>query len=153
MADGDRTSYDAAALDASRPRLIRFCIFMGLLTLFTLAWVAWDLTHENASPAYVLALLVAVFAVTLLGAFMIGRHRQLIIRADRNTPTAQGRAPSWLGLVLALLPGVVIVGAQALARTNSLANDLLGIVAAYLLTWLVGLSLGLVWNASPDNAG
>lgn len=152
MSAGDHARFDAAALDAWRPRLIRFCVVMGLLTVFTLSWVTWDLTRVNLIPRWVLGLLAAVFASTLVGAFLIGRRRQLTIRADRSA-AALVRTPTWLGPVLAVVPGVVIVGTQVIGRASSIASDALGVLAAYLLTWFVGLTLGLVVVRSPEDAG
>jgi hypothetical protein len=140
---GQPRRVNAESLDAQRPRLIRFSVFSGVLALLTLSWVTWDLTHDNPAPAGVLISLVVLFGTTLIGAFLIARKRQRTIRSGQDERVS-GESPSWLGPALAIIPGVVIVGSQVIGRSSAMANDLLGLIAAYGLTWFVGLTLGLV---------
>jgi hypothetical protein len=52
--------------------------------------------------------------------------------------------PGWLGYLLAIVPGLALVASQAVGRTSAQAGSMVGLIAAYALTWGVGLALGLV---------
>jgi len=134
---------NAEALEKRRPTLIRFCLSVGVLVVVTLSWVTWDLAHSSSSPAIALLVLALVFGATLLGAFLVGRRRQRTIRASHASDVVT-KGPAWVGPVLGIIPGFVLVGSQLLGRSSSLASDMLGLLAAYGLTWMVGLSLGLI---------
>jgi hypothetical protein len=135
--------------DRQRPRFVRLVIFLAALALFTLFWVTWDLTHKISTPLWALIALAAMFGVTLLGAFQIGRRRMRIIRSGQDH-RGMAQSPSWLGPVLAIIPGFAIVGSQAIRAVSPLGNTLLGLVVAYFLTLFVGFAVGFL---GPRNGG
>ena len=132
-----------AYLDEQRPLLVRGCVLFGAITALGLLMIGWDLVDAMSSPALALLVLALVFGASVFGAFMFGRMRARTIREGRDG-RAISKSPGWLGMFLAVIPGFVIVGVQALGRSSPLASNIAGLLAVYGLSLGFGLSLGLV---------
>jgi hypothetical protein len=131
------------AFDRQRPRFVRLTIGLAALAVATLFWVTRDLSQKYATPLWALIALAAAFGATFLGAFLIGRKRMRRIRSGQVEPYT-GPSPSWLGPMLAIIPGFAIVGSQVIRGASPLGGTLLGLVVAYFLTMFVGAAVGVL---------
>jgi hypothetical protein len=143
MGEATGKRFDAASLDKDRPKLVRGLTWLGPFAVLLGIIFGWDIAHATSQPVLVTTGLVLVFGTTVLGAFLIGRRRQRTIRDGRDGRVMSPK-PGWLGYLLAIVPGLALVASQAVGRTSAQAGSMVGLIAAYALTWGVGLALGLV---------
>lgn len=147
-----RRPVDAAFLDARRPMLIKFAVLCAVFVVGGLFMAWWDWRDSGAAASLMLSGL-ALYLITLNGALAVGRHRQRVIRAGHGGELRPAGTPVWVSGLLAVLPGITLVAAQAIGRTSHYANDFLLVFAAYLFTIGLGLTFGLLLPLSPGRLG
>jgi len=136
------------ALELVRPKAVKFAAIMGGLSFLTLAFLTshyWDDPDWRVRIIVLLVMTVVSFA----GATLMGYRRAEKVRRRPDWP--KGSAPSWLGPILVVLPGFVIVGAQAIGGSSKAGSNVLGAAAAYGGAVMAGLALGIV--LAPRKSG
>jgi hypothetical protein len=129
------------SLELVRPKMVMLSAIMGGLSLLILAFLTSDYWGDPYWHGRLIVLLVMT-VVSFAGATLVGYRRAQKVRRRADWP--KGSPPSWLGPLLVVLPGFVIVGAQAIGASGKGSSNVLGAVAAYGSAVIAGLALGIV---------